>query len=207
MNYKLIENDYVKNINNDMLKKEGMNVNNILNSADLLITDYSSLGLEFSILDKPVIYISTDKKEYYNERGIIFNNYDFFTDGIECTKLIDMIKLINSMIHKKYKQKNKKLIYGELEDGGCKQICDYLFDGIKISKKIKRHSSMEQELKEKNSYLEEICLLQDKDIKKLTERDIRLTEIENSKTFIALEKIRRIKIKFSNHSNKSLKKK
>ena len=195
MNYKLIENDYVKNINNDMLKKEGMNVNNILNSADLLITDYSSLGLEFSILDRPVIYISTDKKEYYNERGI------------ECTRLKDMIKLINSVIHKKYKSKNKELMYGKLEDGGCKQICDYLFDGTKVSKNIKRHSSIEQELKEKNSYLEGICILQDNDIKKLTERDIRLTEIENSKTFIALEKMRKIKMKFSNQSNKSLKKK
>ena len=76
--YAEIENDNIKNLNNNMLNKLGLNVNNILNASDLLITDYSYIGTEFSFLDKPVIYIATDLEEYKNNRGIILDDYNFW---------------------------------------------------------------------------------------------------------------------------------
>ena len=91
--YNEIENDYIVNINNDMLNNHGLNVNNILNAGDVLITDYSSLGLEFSFINKPVIYISTDIQEYQQNRGIILDDYDFWAKD-KCSTYNEFIKLL-----------------------------------------------------------------------------------------------------------------
>lgn len=196
LKYKFIENENIKNIDNNMLNNLSLDVNNILNAADLLITDYSSIGTEFLFLDKPVIYISTDLREYYDERGIILDNYDFWTDGITCDNYKDMIGLIDKMINKKYVMKNKKLLYNDLTNGGCREICDFVFDGNRLSKYLVRHENRILKLENENKELTYKCNKQLDDIKKLTESDIRLKEIEQSRSWQMLEKFRSIKRKF-----------
>ena len=52
-------------------------VNNLLAITDFLVTDYSSLVFDYSILDKPAIFYQYDKGEYENDRGFMFelSNY------------------------------------------------------------------------------------------------------------------------------------
>lgn len=169
-----------------------MDVNAILNACDLLITDYSSVGIEYAFLDRPVIYVSTDLKEYYDERGIILDNYDFWTDGITCDNYNDMIKLIDKYIGKRRVKNNKKILYGNLTDGGCRNICDFVFDGNKLNKSLVRHENELLIAENKNNELEEKLDLCIEQIKKLTESDIRLAQIENSRSWKMLEKLRRI---------------
>lgn len=192
LNYKCIDSEYIKVINNDKLSDLGMDVNAILNACDLLITDYSSVGIEYAFLDRPVIYVSTDLKEYYDERGIILDNYDFWTDGITCDNYNDMIKLIDKYIGKRRVKNNKKILYGNLTDGGCRNICDFVFDGNKLNKSLVRHENELLIAENKNNELEEKLDLCIEQIKKLTESDIRLAQIENSRSWKMLEKLRRI---------------
>ncbi|MBM7678412.1 CDP-glycerol glycerophosphotransferase family protein [Gracilibacillus alcaliphilus] len=44
-------------------------VNHLLTISDILITDYSSIPFEFSLLDKPMIFFPYDLEEYQQERG------------------------------------------------------------------------------------------------------------------------------------------
>lgn len=188
-----IENNYIKNIDNNMLNKLGLNVNSILNAGDLLITDYSSVGAEFSFLDKPVIYVATDLEEYTENRGIILKDYDFWTEKNYCFSYDELISKINLFIGKKKRIKNRKELYGNLQNGGCREICDFLFEENKISSNVKRYKSELFELKEKNDIQNEVIEEQISTIKKLTESDIRLKEIENSKGWKILEKIRKLR--------------
>jgi CDP-ribitol ribitolphosphotransferase / teichoic acid ribitol-phosphate polymerase len=80
------------------------NVNELLLIADILITDYSSIMIEFAILDKPIIFYPYDL-EYYinNERGFYFD-YNNVPGHIakNTNEIIDLIKnneFSNDKIH------------------------------------------------------------------------------------------------------------
>jgi len=52
-------------------------VNHILAIADLLITDYSSLIFDYSILDKPVLLYQYDRTQYEADRSFMFDMEDY----------------------------------------------------------------------------------------------------------------------------------
>ena len=71
----------------------GFEINSLLVSSDILITDYSSIPFEFSILNKPMIFFPYDLKEYEKERGIWFN-YESYMPGPIAYSTEDIIKEI-----------------------------------------------------------------------------------------------------------------
>jgi CDP-glycerol glycerophosphotransferase (TagB/SpsB family) len=55
----------------------------LLELADVLVTDYSSIYFDFLITDKPVIFFSYDLKEYLSESREMYFNYEEFTPGVK----------------------------------------------------------------------------------------------------------------------------
>ena len=41
-------------------------------AADILVTDYSSIIFEWSLLDRPIVYYAYDIDEYINDRGLYY---------------------------------------------------------------------------------------------------------------------------------------
>lgn len=194
----ITQTDNIINITEDDLSKNGLSVNEIINGFDLLITDYSSIGTEFIFLDKPVLFSVGDIHEYQKNRGIFFGDFDFWSPGPICKdifKLIDEIEklLTDNDYYKEERKKYKKLWFADTKDGGCDKICDFLFDEFKISSNVKKYKSEKLSLKLENKKCKEIIAEQITTIKKLTESDIRLKEIENSKGWKLLEKLRKIR--------------
>lgn len=182
--------DNIVYIENDDLEKMGMNVNNILNAADIMITDYSSVGLELAFLDKPILYLDTDLEEYTENRGIIFDDYDFWTNGNMISSYKELIESIDLKIKKSEVLKNKEKIFGNLKNGGCEDICNFLFNNnYQIKSGVVRHESnfseMMQKIEEKDEKIMQLKL-------KLKENNFRLSQIENSKGWKLLEKLRKI---------------
>lgn len=71
------------------------NINHLLVISDILISDYSSIPFEFSILNRPMIFFAYDIDEYAEKRGF-WDNYDKLVPGpiVENTDdLIDVLKL------------------------------------------------------------------------------------------------------------------
>lgn len=64
--------DFFENIktNNFLNVSNYPEVNDLLVISDALITDYSSICIDFSILDKPVYFFTYDLKEYSEKRGL-----------------------------------------------------------------------------------------------------------------------------------------
>ncbi|HHU76363.1 MAG TPA: hypothetical protein GXZ24_05665 [Firmicutes bacterium] len=93
------------------LNQSSLDLYEIINAADLLITDYSSIYFDFLLLDKPIIFVPLDLQEYKNSRGFLIENYDFWTPGPKCfilDQLMDEIK--KSLNYHSYYQRERKTI-------------------------------------------------------------------------------------------------
>lgn len=69
------------------------NVNELLLITDLLITDYSSIHYEYSILKKPMLFFAYDLESYQSTRGII-GNYRHQVPGPIVTTTEELLQCI-----------------------------------------------------------------------------------------------------------------
>ncbi len=196
-----LDSPFIKVIDEDMLRDSNITINEILDAADLLITDYSSLGLEFVFLDKPVIYLTTDLAEYKLNRGITFGDFDFWTCGFKVDDINGLLKSVDDCFSKDYKYKErmkekKKLWFGDLKDGGCKAICDYFFDNDKISKSIlntnvfDREESLEKEVIALNEQIDDQNEVMKKQEIEISVQREKLDSVYSSKGWKILMKVR-----------------
>lgn len=80
-------NEFVTNVSS------GYDINALLTIADVLITDYSSIPFEFSILNKPMIFYAYDLDRYEAARGIWFN-YESYMPGPLAYNTADIINAV-----------------------------------------------------------------------------------------------------------------
>ena len=71
------------------------NINDILLITDMLITDYSSVVFEYSLLEKPIIFYSPDRDLYKEERDFYYE-YESFVPGPIISNTDELIKEINN---------------------------------------------------------------------------------------------------------------
>ena len=103
-----IDNDRVVHLGQDVCA----DINTILGSMDFVVTDYSSIGYDFLLVNKPMIFIPYDLKEYERHRGLIIDDYDFWTPGPKVSSLSEFLKYIdlcNSGGPDPYEQKRVEL--------------------------------------------------------------------------------------------------
>lgn len=115
---------------NEDLEKNNINLYSLLAYSDALITDYSSVGADYLLTDKPLAYIRDDMDEYSEKRGFCFDNIDKMSPGHKITNKEDFIKFINDIIKEKdkYKEERKQIkdFYHKYQKGNsCKILSDY----------------------------------------------------------------------------------
>lgn len=119
--------------------KNNLSLYEYLNAVDLLITDYSSVYLEYLLLKRPVLFIHTDINKYQYNRGFVFEYIDFWFPGPKISKIDNFInEATKLLINKNYYLKKRlsfiNLMFNNFNNYSCKRICDFLFDNYKISK-------------------------------------------------------------------------
>lgn len=70
-----------------------VNIHDLLVVADLLITDYSSIPFEFSLLRRPMIFFAYDLEEYRESRGF-WEDYETFVPGPVVAGTGELIRVI-----------------------------------------------------------------------------------------------------------------
>lgn len=97
--------------------------------ADILITDYSSIMVEYALLNKPIIFFPYDY-EYYvqKERGFYFNYWEDVPGPIACS-IHEVIKIIkeNSFDLDKIKRFAKQE-YDELDGKSTQRVINYIIN-------------------------------------------------------------------------------
>lgn len=95
------------------LTTESVDVNHILTATDILITDYSSIIFDYSILKRQVIYYVPDLEEYTEDRS--FNCP--FEDYVFGDVAMDTSEMINSIIAGSFDREKHKLFYEKFMSG------------------------------------------------------------------------------------------
>ncbi|MBW2990865.1 CDP-glycerol glycerophosphotransferase family protein [Candidatus Woesearchaeota archaeon] len=119
------------------ISKEISDTHEMLAHSDILITDYSSVMFDFSLLEKPIIFFFYDMDKYQKKRKIYLNFRKIIPGPVANneSELIATLKNIKKLTdNKKYKEKMKKF----------KDTFNYYIDGksservFKALKLIKR---------------------------------------------------------------------
>lgn len=80
----------------------GEDINDVLINTDILITDYSSVVFDFSIMEKPILFYAYDLENYLGERNFYYNFEEFVPGPIVRTneEVISAIKSNDFDLHK-----------------------------------------------------------------------------------------------------------
>lgn len=97
------------------------NINDLLLLTDLLITDYSSVIFEASLLNIPMLFYVFDKEEYLRERDIYYD-FDTFIPGPALKTQEELQEYTNKILHHDLSALNLeqfKVRYLDALDGKC----------------------------------------------------------------------------------------
>lgn len=100
-------------------------------AADIMITDYSSVSIEYSLLKRPILYYMYDLEEYMEERDFYYDYLEHLSGPIVKTEeeLIDAVKNIDE-VQKKYAEQYEDYLqrYNAKNDG---HVCERFYKLLK----------------------------------------------------------------------------
>lgn len=73
--------NHVLQLTDQALEEHNLDLYEVLNACDVLITDYSSVYFDYLLLDRPIIFTPVDIEDYRKTRGFLLEPYDFWTPG------------------------------------------------------------------------------------------------------------------------------
>ena len=96
-------------IDNDSFLDNGVAMYSVFNSVDILLTDFSSIYIDFMLLNKPIGFVFSDYDEFKNSRGFVFSDPKKYMPG-EFITSIDKLKmfLTEVIINENDNYKNKR---------------------------------------------------------------------------------------------------
>lgn len=90
-------------------------LNDLFKISDIVITDYSSLCVDFAILNRPVYFITPDFEEYQNKRGLYINYHQLFNQG-NFTSFDHLTNYLNETNDHQYGYMNTSVIHKKFID-------------------------------------------------------------------------------------------
>jgi CDP-ribitol ribitolphosphotransferase / teichoic acid ribitol-phosphate polymerase len=100
--------------------------NDLLHVADVLITDYSSVVYEFSLLNKPMLFYAYDKDTYSAVHGF-HSDYDATAPGKVCTTFDELIKALENEDYDMSKlEAFRRENFDYLDTGSADRVIDWL---------------------------------------------------------------------------------
>jgi CDP-glycerol glycerophosphotransferase len=101
-------------------------VNSILPEVDILITDYSSIYIDYLLLNRPCIFIPYDLEDYKKKTGLLLD-YESWTAGhkvLTYKQFVDVIEdiLSGKDIYKDKREKLRKMYHTFQTENSCERI-------------------------------------------------------------------------------------
>jgi CDP-glycerol glycerophosphotransferase len=101
----------------------------VLSCFDLLITDYSSIYIDYLLMNKPVLFLPYDYDEYIKNRGLLFD-YHEFTPGPKPVSFnefkCEIENLLNNINYYSDERIRINSYFNEIENGSCNRITNFI---------------------------------------------------------------------------------
>lgn len=132
--------DLFKSLNKNIkvLEKSQANVQQLLKDCNLLITDFSSVGIDFAYMDKPVIFYQYNKEDFHydinkNDKFIMYKDFGYILENED-----DVLSQLEDWRDKNYCNfyKIKEDIFYNRDFNNCERIFNCI-DKIKVSENKK----------------------------------------------------------------------
>lgn len=105
-------------------------INDLMLLADIMISDYSSVTFEYSLLNKPMVFFVPDLEDYISTRGFYYH-YDDLVPGKIVYTSSELVQAINNQDFEQEKIAKFKDQFFTYQDGkASKRIIDYFVNGI-----------------------------------------------------------------------------
>lgn len=101
---------HIKKITDLELYNSSVELYNLLGESDGLITDYSSVFLDYLLLNRPIAFTVDDIKEYNNNLGFLVDNVVNYMPGNIISNLDDLIEFIKNISVSKDEYEKDRLI-------------------------------------------------------------------------------------------------
>lgn len=96
--------DVIKTITTD----DYPDVQPLLCAADCLVTDYSSILFDYLLLDRPMVFLTHDIKEFIERTGGFHVDYEHFTPGPKPKTQAEFLGYLDAFLQKKDKYKERR---------------------------------------------------------------------------------------------------
>jgi len=120
----------ILDLSHDVLEDEY----DILPEIDILITDYSSLYTTFLLLNRPMIFVPYDLKEYEGNRGLLLDDYDYWTPGRKVQSYQEFIGALKEIVSGqdvfKSKREDIRKIFHYYQNGNTSEKLLKIMDGL-----------------------------------------------------------------------------
>ncbi len=111
------DSEFLKNVTNYP------HLNDLLKISDIMISDYSSIMVDYSILERPIYCYCYDYDEYNNKRGLYFDLHKLMPNGVSENE-DDLLKQIKNCNYKEQAKKTKKFKDQFVEE--CGHASEYI---------------------------------------------------------------------------------
>ena len=117
-------------IENKDLSHRRLHINQLLGQSDALISDYSSVAVDYLVINKPMGFILSDINTFNESRGL-YEGYDQKFPGYKIYTKSELMDFIDSIVKKADISKNARDTVADYsvkyqDDGSCKRIVDIL---------------------------------------------------------------------------------
>lgn len=122
---------HIKLISQEDLVRAGVQLYELLACTDALISDYSSVSIDFLLLDRPIGFVLDDYREYFAARGSTFSDPLRYMPGPHMMNVEDMAAYVRSVSlgEDRYAQERarcrKELHREDPPDSYCAEILAY----------------------------------------------------------------------------------
>lgn len=126
-NYQLGRFSHLMIYSHQTFQETGYDIYQLMKQSDALIGDYSSVSLQYLLLNKPMAFVIPDLKDYQEQRGFVFQEpLDFMPGNIVTTKeefytFIDEMAQ-NKDLHRSRREKVRDIIHHYQDGQACERV-------------------------------------------------------------------------------------
>ena len=88
------ESENIRLLTDGMFTEKDVDFYEILSAADILITDYSSIYIDYLLLDKPIVFTPVDLESYHATKGFSLEPYEEWVPGDIAVEFSDFLNSI-----------------------------------------------------------------------------------------------------------------